>query len=206
MSVYPEERRRDAVLVGLLVLALLAGVAWWTRADPGVDAGAAAPDPGPRAGLRPGTSSSAGAPGERGVPGSPSAGSSVVVDAETGQVIAGADPGTSLVLGNWWPSAGRVGAVRWRDTRLLTDNVRSLRRQTAAAPGQRFRLLLTCAGPGELRFAVANARLWRDRDSARCDGSLHSFGITAFDDSLLVRISHPAPGAVELTALLVAQD
>jgi hypothetical protein len=127
-------------------------------------------------------------------------GSRVTVDPSTGRVLA-------VSPGDPWTGSSRVGTVVWRETRLLTDNVRELRRQSAGEPGTRYQLLVSCDGDGGLLVRAGSGRLWNSRQVSVCDGTLHLIGATATRGGpISVRITHPQVGAVELTAMLVALD
>lgn len=216
MDPHPDGRPRAALLAGLTALALVAGGWWWTATDPHAEAAPGA--------LLPGNGSVLSGPFAR-LPAAPAApaqqprpglgsvvdpatglGRVTVVDPATGGVTIQVRPDDSLVRGNFWAGSSRLGTVLWRETRVLTDNVRELRRQAATTAGARHRLLVLCNGPGELEIRVWNGRFGRYQQDARCDGGLRSVAVTATGGPLTVRISHPQEGAVELTAIFLALD
>ncbi|WP_416902127.1 hypothetical protein [Micromonospora echinospora] len=220
MDSHAEGRSRTGWLAGLTVVALLASAGWWTSADPGATPGAAmAPraDLVLRAGTAPGSALMRPEPPRSGE-GAPAvvdpatgavlylperypAGTRVTIDGSSGRVL-GAGPDDSE------GGSSRLGTVVWREHRLLTDNVREVRRQSATEPGVRYQLLVICDGgdAGDLQVRMGIGRRWDGRRSAGCDGSLYSMTVVATGGTLSVRIAHPQVGAVELTAMLVALD
>ncbi|MFI6823569.1 hypothetical protein ACIBJE_21900 [Micromonospora sp. NPDC050187] len=215
-----EGRFRTAWLAGLTVVALVASAGWWTAADPEATPGAAMA---PRADivLRAGTVS--GAAVVRSEPPRGGDGVPAMVDPATGAVLfrperypsgtrVSIDPSSGRVLGvgpgDSERGSSRLGTVVWREHRLLTDNVREVRRQSATNPGVPYQLLVICDGGdvGDLQVRIGSGRRWDGWRSAGCDGSLYSMGVVASGGTLSVRIAHPQVGAVELTAMLVALD
>ncbi|SCL14710.1 hypothetical protein [Micromonospora inyonensis] len=210
---------RSGWLAGLTVVALLAGAGWWTAADPRATPGAAMA---PRADV---VMRAAAASGASAIPPAvpwTGGGRTVLVEPSTGRTVDLSGGRTGPVPGAWVvvdPSSGRglgagpdgpgagasrLGRVLWQETRLLTDNVRELRRQAHGAPGVRYQLLVICDGGGDLLVRLGNGRLWTGRRVSGCDGTLHSIGVTGTGAPLSVRITHPQEGAVELTTMLVA--
>lgn len=218
MDSHPDGRPRTALLAGLTVLVLVAGGWWWTAADPHADsaAGAAAlvPHPGTtRSGPFVSLDAELAAAAQRSrsdvgdvVDPVTGLGQVAVVDPATGEMTIHVRPDGSVQRGSFWVDPPRLGTVLWRETRVLTDNVRELRRQSAGTAGARHRLLVLCTGPGELHIRVRNGRLGLHQQEVRCDGALRSAAVTATGGPLTVRISHPQPGAVELTAIFLALD
>ncbi|BCL14349.1 hypothetical protein [Micromonospora sagamiensis] len=212
---------RSGWLVGLTVVALLAGAGWWTAADPRATPGAALA---PRADVVMRAAAASGASATPPAPPLIGDGRTLLVEPSTGRTVdlsggrtgpasgsrVAIDPSSGRVLGvtPGDPGAGasRLGTVLWRETRLLTDNVRELRRQAHGAPGTRYQLLVICDGEGDLLVRLGSGRLWNGRRVSGCDGTLHSIGVTGTDAPLSVRITHPQEGAVELTTMLVALD
>ncbi|XTZ16331.1 hypothetical protein ACQSSU_02730 [Micromonospora echinospora] len=220
MDSHAEGRSRTGWLAGLTVVALVASAGWWTAADPGATPGAAMA---PRADLVLRAGAASGAALVRAEPPRTGEGARAVVDPATGAVLylPGPHPAGRRVTVD--PSSGRapgagpgdseggssrLGTVVWREHRLLTDNVREVRRQSATEPGVRYHLLVICDGAddGDLRVRMGSGRRWNGWRSVGCDGSLHSLVVVATGDTLGVRIAHPQVGAVELTAMLVALD
>ncbi|SCL40110.1 hypothetical protein GA0074692_5602 [Micromonospora pallida] len=213
MDSHAEGRSGTGWLAGLTVLVLLAGAGWWTTAEPETTPGAATA---PRAdAVMRATAASRAVVAQ---PESPRTDDGMpMVDPTTGQIVQPSgsrvtvDPLSGRVLGviPAGPAAGasRVGTVVWRETRLLTDNVRELRRESAGEPGTRYQLLISCAGDGGLLVRAGSGRLRNSRQVSVCDGTLHLIGVTATSAGpISVRITHPQVGAVELTAMLVALD
>ncbi|OZV79727.1 hypothetical protein CA850_16795 [Micromonospora echinospora] len=220
MDSHAEGRSRTGWLAGLTVVAMLASAGWWTSADPGATPGAAMA---PRADLVLRAGAASGAASVRAEPPRTGEGARAVVDPATGAVLylperypSGSrvtiDPSSGRVVGfrpgDSEDSSSRLGTVVWREHRLLTDNVREVRRQSATEPGVRYQLLVICDGgdAGDLQVRMGIGRRWDGQRSAGCDGSLYSMGVVAAGGTLSVRIAHPQVGAVELTAMLVALD
>ncbi|MEV0326503.1 hypothetical protein AB0H63_08630 [Micromonospora echinospora] len=220
MDSHAEGRSRTGWLVGLTVVAMVASASWWTAADPGATPGAAMA---PRADLVLRAGAAPGAAPVRAEPPRSGEGAPAVVDPATGAVLylparypSGSqvtiDPSSGRVVGfrpgDSEDGSSRLGTVVWREHRLLTDNVREVRRQSAAEPGVRYHLLVICDGgdDGDLQVRMGSGRRWSGWRSVGCDGSLHSLVVVATGGTLGVRIAHPQVGAVELTAMLVALD
>ncbi|MEU4566403.1 hypothetical protein [Micromonospora sp. NPDC023956] len=212
---------RSGWLPGLTVAALLVGAGWWTAADPGTTPGSAMA---PRADAVMRAAAASGVTAIPSAPPGPGDGRTFLVEPSTGRSVelfpgrvgplsgsrvtvdppSGGAPGASP--DGPGDGASRLGTVLWRENRLMTDNVRELRRQSAAQPGSRYQLLVLCDGDGDLLVRIGSGRLWNGRRVSGCDGTLHSIAVTATGSPLSVRITHRQEGAVELSAMLVALD
>ncbi|WDZ85671.1 hypothetical protein [Micromonospora cathayae] len=134
----------------------------------------------------------------------PNGGIVAFVDPATGQAITAPSPEDLLALADSGSGPAPLGTVLWRENRVLTDNVREVRRQVAGITNARYRLLLLCHGPGDLTVRVWSGGSGRTEQEVRCDGALAVHGVySSVGGPIVVRLAHPTAGPAEVNAVFL---
>lgn len=190
MDAGAQDRWRGALLAGAVLVALSVG-GWWWRA--------AAPDAGPVA--TPVSAEPAGPADD------PLARKRFVVDAENGHLIE-APGGDEPVVLHQESGATTPGVthVVWEDRSHLLPGDEPLVLESHPSAGERYLLVVSCAGAGSLTFAATGADGNGDgaEQRAACTGAPTSLGpLTAAGGPLRVRFT-ATDFAIDLEARLVA--
>ncbi|WP_446217258.1 hypothetical protein [Micromonospora sp. IBHARD004] len=189
MGARADDRLRGGLLAGLAVAALVAGGWWWRYAAPATGPVPAAVSSAP--------ATSAPPPAAR----------RVLIDPEDGHIIQGPEAYLDEALvfhqESGAPNATLVSHTVWEDTSHLTKSDRPLIRQTSPSAGERYLLVVGCAGAGTLTVAFSGSG---DEGSGRrvtCAELPLTVTLTAAGGPLQVRFT-VADGEVDLDARLSA--
>lgn len=190
MDAGAQDRWRGALLAGAALVALSVGGWWWRTAAP---AGGPVATP---------VSSEPAVPAEE-----PLAHKRFVVDAENGYLIESPEGDEPVVL-HQEPGATAPGAshVVWEDRSHLLPGDEPLVLEFHPSAGERYLLVVSCAGSGSLTFAATGAEGNGDgaEQRAACTGAPISLGpLTAAGGPLRVRFT-ATDFAIDLEARLVA--
>lgn len=183
MGVQAEDRVRGALLAGLAVVALVVGGWWWQRSAPVTGPVPARAESTPPAGA--------------------SLDQLLVTVDKDGRVLPG--PEETLVLHQEpaAPAPGMVARTVWVERSQLDPTGPPLVRQTAAASGEDYQLLVGCTGPGKLTVTFSGAGDGGPGLPVACASPPVTIIVTASGGPLQVRFV-AADGGVGLDAQLTA--